>query len=233
MTSAADLFALQELDLRHDARRALIADIESRLVETEEVLAARETLVTAEAEVEALRRGQRDFEGRLADLDAKIQPLEKKLYDGSVRNPKELTDLQKEVDSLKGRRRLLDDEALALMESVEAAARALEAAQTGLRQAETTWQADQHDLRAEQARAQQESASLEAERSQRTQDMDRPELGLYESLRKTKQGRAVARTERGSCQGCRVTLPTHVVQRVRTGAALVQCPRCERILVAG
>src|SRR6266480_4124416 len=119
MTSAADLFALQEIDLRRDARRALIADIEARLVETEELIDARGSVASAEAALTDVRRQQADIETQLDDLDAKIQPLEKRLYDGSVRNPKELTDLQREVDSLKARRSKLDDEGLALLEASE------------------------------------------------------------------------------------------------------------------
>jgi predicted nucleic acid-binding Zn-ribbon protein len=233
MTSASDLYALQELDLRHDTRRALIADIDSRLTETDELVAARERVDEAGSQVESLRRQQRDIEARIEDLDAKVQPLEKKLYDGSVRNPKELTDMQKEVDSLKAQRGRLDEEALRLMEAVEAAAGALEDARKGLEATESAWETDQRDLRAERARAEQENATLEDERGRRTQGMDISALGLYEALRKTKQGRPVARVERGNCQGCRVTLPTHVVQRVRIGSELVRCPRCERILVAG
>ncbi|MPZ48377.1 MAG: hypothetical protein GEU75_03535 [Dehalococcoidia bacterium] len=231
MTSPADLFALQELDLKHDARRALIADIESRLAETEALIAARETVAEATAALDGLRRQQHDLDIKLTDLDAKIKPLEERLYGGSVRNPKELTDLQKEDEGLKARRRVLDDEALSLIETVEAATGALNAAQGGLRRTEIDWQADQERLRADQTQAQQESARLQEERSLRTQGMDRSALGLYENLRKAKQGRGVARIERTTCQGCRVSLPTHVVQRVRTGATLVQCPRCERILV--
>jgi uncharacterized protein len=233
MTSAADLFALQEIDLRHDTRRALIADIESRLVETEEVLAAREAVSDAEAALEDLKRRQRDLDGRLEDLDARIQPIEKKLYDGSVRNARELTDLQKEVDSFKARRRVLDDEGLSLLESVEAATTAFSAAQAALRQAEADWRADQATLIDDKSRAEQENARLEADRDARIQDMESSVLGLYENLRKTKQGRAVARLERGLCQGCRVGLPTQLSQRVRSGHEIIQCPRCERILVGG
>ena len=74
-------------------------------------------------------------------------------------------------------------------------------------------------------------SQLEATRNLRTKDMDASSLGLYENLRRVKQGRGVARIERGTCQGCRLSLPTHLVQRVRTGGLLVQCPSCERILV--
>jgi len=233
MTSAADLFALQEIDLKRDTRRALIADIESRLGETEELLAARERLVEATSEVERLRRQQRELEDATADLDSRIQPMETKLYGGSVRNPKELSDLQKEVESFKARRGKLDDEELALLDTLEAAHAAFNEARADLERIEAEWQQDQEDLRTAKARAERESAQLEGERGLRMQGMDAPSLGLYENLRRTKQGRGVARVERGSCQGCRLTLPTHLVQRLRSGYNLVQCPSCERILVAG
>jgi uncharacterized protein len=230
MTSAADLFALQDIDLKRDSRRALLADIAARLGETAEVLAAREEMAEAEAELGRLRSDQRELEAQLRDLDAKIGPIEKKMYDGSVRNPKELTDLQREVDSLKSRRGKLDDDGLSLIETVEAASNALQEKREALRVAEANWQAEQQELDSDRQRAEKEAAVLEAERDRWTAGMDKLSLQLYESLRIKKQGRAVARVERGACQGCRIGLPSHVVQRVRMGTLLVQCPSCERIL---
>jgi uncharacterized protein len=232
MTSAADLLALQEIDLRRDGRRALIADIESRLGETDELKAARDSASRAAAELEQLRRRQHDIDSQLQDLDAKINPVERKLYDGSVRNPKELTDMQKELDIFKGRRSKLDDTGLELIETLEAAAKSLEQAKTTLRKAEANWQLDQEDLLTEKSEAETDYKRMESERSLRVEAMDRSAVGMYENLRLTKQGRAVARVERGNCQGCRITLPTHLVQRLRTGGMLVQCPSCERILVS-
>jgi predicted nucleic acid-binding Zn-ribbon protein len=231
MTSAADLLALQDIDLKRDSRRALIADIDSRLGETDAVLSAREAVQSATAELERLRSEQRALDAQLQDLDAKIHPLEKKLYDGSIRNPKELTDLQHEVESLKARRNKLDDDGLAMLDSVEAAANASSEAETLLKQAEADWQKDQADLISDRARAERETEIFDQERGRWTAVIDAGSLGLYESLRQKRQGRAVARLERGACQGCRLTLPTHVVQRVRSGTVLVQCPSCERILV--
>jgi predicted nucleic acid-binding Zn-ribbon protein len=233
MTSAADLYALQEIDLQRDARRAIVADIEARLGETDELVEARETVEDSVAALERLRRRQREFEAQLQDLDAKIKPLETKLYDGSVRNPKELTDLQKELDGLKERRDKLDEQGLALMDSVEASTKALESAQAEVTRVEAEWQQDQESMDSTRARTESELQDLDGQRSQRTKGMDAGALGLYERLRTTKQGRAVSRVERGICQGCHVSLPTHLSQRLRVGRELVQCPRCERILVAG
>jgi predicted nucleic acid-binding Zn-ribbon protein len=231
MTSAADLLALQDIDLKRDSRRALLADIESRLGETEELIAARAAVAEAEAALEVLRRQQRDLDAQLQDLDAKIAPFETKLYGGSVRNPKELTDLQKEVDSLKARRGKLDDDGLNLLDAVENATNELAAQRAALEVAESNWRADQEAMNSDRERAQRESGVLDSERERWTTGMDKPSLQLYENLRIKRQGRAVARVERGTCQGCRIGLPTHLVQRVRTGAMLVQCPTCERILV--
>ncbi len=233
MTSAADLFGLQEIDLARDSRRALIADIDTRLGESEDLLAARELIQTTEAHLEEFRREQRGFDSELQDLDSKIKPLEEKLYGGSVRNPKELTDLQKEVDHLKERRGAFDDQGLSLIERIEEATRAVAEARTRLRELEQAWKQDVEELRETKARAERETTRLDEERKKRTDSMDRPALGLYEALRPKKNGRAVARIERGACQGCRLSLPTHIVQRARSAAAMVQCPSCERILVGG
>jgi predicted nucleic acid-binding Zn-ribbon protein len=233
MTSAADLFGLQEIDLSRDSRRALIADIESRLDEPEELVAARELLQTAEGALLEAERNQRALEAESQDLDAKIAPLEKKLYDGSIRNPKELTDLQKDIEALKQRRRQLDERGLELIDQVEQAAAALEAARRRLAEAEQAWRHEVADLLATKERAEREMARLEEERQRRTAGMDPAALALYESLRPKKAGRAVARVERGACQGCRLSLPTHIVQRAKSAANLVQCPSCERILVGG
>jgi predicted nucleic acid-binding Zn-ribbon protein len=233
MTSAADLFALQEIDLRRDARRAVIADIESRLDETEAVRAAREAVADSEDDLQGLQRLQRNLDARLADLDAKLQPLETRMYDGSVRNPKELTDMQKELEHLKEQRGKLDDEGLQLIEAVDETTTLLTQQKAALKQAEADWQQEKTELLDQKSVAEEEYATLEEQRGDHTEDMDRGMLGLYESLRTSKAGRAVAVVERGQCLGCRITLPTHLVQRLRAGGNLIQCPNCDRILVAG
>src|SRR5688572_11468461 len=233
MTSAADLFALQEIDLLLDARRAIIADIDARLGETDELVEARESVEDAAAALERLQKRQREFDAQLQDLDAKIGPLEKKLYDGSVRNPKELTDLQKELDIFKANRGKLDDQGLQLIESLDSANRALSSAKQELAEIESDWKSSQTQLSADKIKNENDYAALDGQRDNRTEGMDKSALGLYEALRTKKQGRGVARVERGTCQGCRLSIPTYLTQSVRAGVTLVQCPSCERILVAG
>jgi predicted nucleic acid-binding Zn-ribbon protein len=139
--------------------------------------------------------------------------------------------MQEDFELLKARRGKLDDEGLASIEAAEEANAALAAAREGLRRTEALWQAEQEELLADKARAEAEAARLLEEREKRAAGMEKGALGLYEKLRSLKQGRGVSRVERGACQGCRISLPTHIVQRVRAGNELVQCTSCERILV--
>ena len=55
-------------------------------------------------------------------------------------------------------------------------------------------------------------------------------LAVYERLRDDRNGYAVAKVERGMCQGCRITLPSGELQRIRNSQDMVQCSSCQRIL---
>jgi len=231
LTSAADLFGLQEIDIARENRRSLIADIDSRLGEPEELIAAREEAESARAELEAIRREQRDLETQVQDLDARIGPMDTKLYSGQIRNPKELSSLQHEIDFLKEQRGALDESGLAVLDRMEATSSRLQSAQERARLLDAEWKADVVDLQAQRARVETELGRLEDERGRRVAGMDSSALGAYEALRPKKNGRAVAKVERGTCQGCRLLLPSHIVQKTRAGTTIVNCPSCERILV--
>src|SRR3954447_25101170 len=97
----SDLWKLQEIDSALDARRASLEDAEARLGDTEELLAARERTQELREAAPRARTEQKDIELEADELRSKIAPLETKLYGGSIRNPKELKDLQADIDQLK------------------------------------------------------------------------------------------------------------------------------------
>lgn len=233
MSDVGDLYALQELDLRVDALNAAAAAAEAGLQEPEGLRAARE-------EVEARGLALHDAEHRLRELEfevesvsEKIATLEKKLYGGAIGNPKELADLQHDVESLQRRKRALEDQTLDAMAAVEEAQQALASARSALETLQAQWEADREAHRQTLERARAELAALEADRAARVAAIAPALLSLYETLRRTRGGRAVARIERATCGGCRISLPMNVQQRLRQPGALLQCPSCERILYDG
>ena len=230
MTSIADLYRLQEVDLALQSARDDLTDVQSRLGEPEELIEVRHA---AEERQEAQRVAEKDFKEREWEADEqqrKIEKPEQKLYEGKVSNPKELEDLQKDVESLKRRRIVLDDEAFAAMERLDEAERGLAEAQRHLEELTGTTGVEQDELRARQSTLEGEIASLEGQRAELAAGGDEVLLDRYDELRAGRQGQAVAKVQGGSCQGCRILLPVNLIQRARAGDEVVQCNNCERIL---
>ncbi len=231
MTSAAELYALQESDLALDRATARLAEIEAELGESEELIGARQRAEEKRQTVVGLRSRQADLEIEVDDARAKASEVEKKLYGGSVRNPKELEDLQADVTSLHGQIRKREDALLAELVELEEGEKELGEAESTCSALEARWQAAQQALEAERASIEPEVVRLQEKRGKQSSGIDRAALNLYQLLRERRGGYAVAKVELGMCQGCRITLPMSVLQKARTGLELVQCVSCERVLV--
>jgi predicted nucleic acid-binding Zn-ribbon protein len=231
MTRISDLFDLQEIDLEIDDRRNTIDDIESRLGEPEEIEAAAAEASERDTEVRELQKKLKGAEWEVDDLTNKIKPLEKKLYGGSVHIPKELASIEEDIRSLQAHKRVLEDKELEVMSQLDEAERALAAAKTEHGRLVAEWEAEQRRLRLEKETLTAEIADLEGKREAQRSRIDGAALTLYDALRAKHQGRAVAKVERGTCGGCRISLPMSLLQRARAGSdVIVQCSSCERIL---
>jgi predicted nucleic acid-binding Zn-ribbon protein len=232
MTAVAELLLLQDTDLALDKALARLSEIEIALGESDELLSAREAATEKAAAVAALRAQQKDLELTADEVRGKAAEIEKKLYGGTVKNPKELQDYDAELRNLKDLTRKRDDDVLALLMQVDEADSERQAADAVVSEIEAAWRASQEDLLAEKTSIEPEAARLKAERDSKATDVDRRLIGLYDLLRERRGGTAVARVERGMCQGCRITLPMSVLQRARgVGSPVIQCVSCERILL--
>jgi predicted nucleic acid-binding Zn-ribbon protein len=230
MSKISDLYGLQEIDLDIDGKRVALTEAEEGIGDSEEVQAASEKLEQQRGVVEEMRKQLRAAEWEVEDLTTKIEPFEKRLYGGTVRNPKELADIEEDVRGLKSRKRTLEDRALDAMSELEDAERALHAAQEELTTLTDSWRDEQARLTAEGEGLRAALAALEERRTDQRAQLDPAALALYDALRSAHQGRAVAKIERGTCGGCRISLPMNILQKARGGDTFVQCTSCERIL---
>jgi hypothetical protein len=231
MTTAAELFALQETDLAIDSAVARRTDVEAELGETEELIEARQRVGQCRERLHPLEERQKELDWEAEEVRGKTAAIENKLYGGTVSNPKELEDYQADLTSLRGQLSRREDALLEVMLEFDDAEAGLRQAETALAEVEESWKVQQTSLQETQAKLKDEIEGLEAKRARRVDGMDAAALSLYQALRERRQGTAVAVVERGLCQGCRISLPMSVVQKARAGAGLVQCVSCERILL--
>jgi len=232
MMQLAELWRLQETDIALDSRRASLDDASARLGETDELAELRQRVVELRAALRTARAAQKDIDLEADGLRAKIAPQEARLYSGAIKNPKELADLQADIDSLKRHLSAVEDRDLEALGDVESREAALRSAAGELTAMESAWTEDQAMLTARIETLSAEIAVYEREREAEAAGIDPQMLASYDRLRVAHQGRALARLERNLCTGCRISLPTNLVNRARAGTTLTQCPNCERILVA-
>jgi predicted nucleic acid-binding Zn-ribbon protein len=230
MDRAASLYQLQQLDNDAEQARSRLAEIASALGESPALRQARQM---AEKTVDVLRqRGvrQRDLELQLSTLRQKISDSERKLYDGSIRNPKVLQDRQEELASLKRRLERTEEELLEAMIEREDAEGAAEQARVSLETTEGGWAAAQENLSMERAQLEARLAEIEEVRNALLPAIPAGDLSVYQNLRRTKGDSAVALVRGGICTGCWMEVPPARLNRVRRGM-LLSCDNCERVLV--
>jgi predicted nucleic acid-binding Zn-ribbon protein len=232
MPSLSELWSLQEIDSALDTRRASLDDARARLGESEEIVELRARVEEMRTSLHNAQSAQKDVELEAEDLKAKIAPAEEKLYGGSIRNPRELSDLQADIAQLKTHLSAVEDRALEALSATESAETALREASGELDAMEAAWRDEQAELTERVDRLSAEISVYERQRKDQAAEIEGSLVKTYDHVRRAHQGRGMARLDRNLCLGCRISLPVSIVNRARAGAVLVQCPNCERILFA-
>src|SRR5690606_5207993 len=119
MSQAQVLYDLQQIDTEIRTKKQRLGEVLRLQKEPASLLAARESAQAADTELKKRQAHHKALSQEIAALAEKAKRSEERLYSGAVKNPKELTDLQHEVDALARRRAALEDEALLAMMSVD------------------------------------------------------------------------------------------------------------------
>jgi len=169
----------------------------------------------------------------VGDHSLKIDQNQKKLYSGSVTNPKELEDLQLESVSLKKYLSVLEERQLvAILE--------LDEAQNDFNKASSEVAAIKEKMESEHGKLISEKNDLEHSITEANTQKDAflssndiPDLHTYQSLLKSSGGIAVTLMVSSSCSSCGANIPSAIAQEARSPAKLAFCPTCRRILHPG
>ena len=228
MSIAQQLYQLQELDLAMAANEQSQVRIKGQLGDSQEIARLKAKLTIEQKQLEELERQQHTAEWEAEDLTVKLSATEEKLFGGKIRNPKELTNLQREDDELKTRRTEMEDRALEVMGQAEVTTSSIAALMKELNRFEADWRAEQEKLSVELEGLKAANAKITRERQQMVAGIVSETIGVYEQIRSQK-GTAVARVEQGTCRGCQIALTTTELQQAR-GSGLVRCGSCGRII---
>lgn len=193
----------------------------------------RDEIAALEATEGDLKRELGKAEADVEQVRARITRDRTRLDAGQVSSPKELENLQSEVESLLRRQSDLEDVELEVMERRETTQARLSEATGDRAKVEA-------DIQSVTARRDEILADL-AEQSGKAADQraavaaEEPAdlIDLYEKLRVQHGGVGAAALRRGQCQGCHLTLNTVDLNAIRAAAPdeVLRCEECRRILV--
>ena len=232
--SLSRLLELQEEDsdiTRLEDRKAALPEA-ARLAEMNEQLEELGAdIATATKNKDGFASDQSKAEGEMEILDQKIAKEEARMYGGGVSNPKELSALQAEIEMLKRKRAVLEDQVLEAMvqkDDYATTAERLTAERDSLQTEANSLSATVNEI------ASDIDAQLLKHRTKRSEvaaTLAGELLDLYEKLREQKHGVGAAALEGGTCQGCHTQLPAREVERLKAERGLQRCDNCRRILV--
>ncbi len=231
MSASLGLFRLQQVDRKIDRVHSQLDTIRQTLENDIELRDALQKAESAQAERFHANSELKNIEAEANAQKIKIAQAESSLYGGSVKNPKELQDLQKDIVSLKKHLVALEEREMESMLLLEKTENALQSAKTELELLQARRRNEHKKLFEDQSAFSIELERLTEERSAALAPIQIDLLETYETLRKDKRGAAIAEISDGACASCGADIGASLHQNARS-TKLAYCPSCGRILYA-
>jgi predicted nucleic acid-binding Zn-ribbon protein len=233
LKSLADLLDLQHVDIAIDRlidqRQNLPALDEYRQADAElrELTAERDAAATTLKET---NRALDKTNGELELTKDKADSEEMRLYAGGL-SARDADYLRQEVEMLRKKVAAMEDEALDLMESLEAAEAESARLDAGVSGAQSAKDALEATIKAEWARIDAEVAVQEGRKAEIVPLVDEDILELYAELRSTREGQqVVGELSDGVCGACHLKLSAAEENEARREDP-PRCIHCRAILV--
>ena len=230
MAVGRQIYELHQLDASILDTDAALVLVNRKLMDDSELRKAEAVLSLAQKKLAGVERRQREAEALISDIQARLGPLETKTYDGSVGNPRELQSMEREVENLKKRLSDAEDNFLSILDEHDAVSKVVTEKEAQFSATGKKRKTELKDLSSEKDKLEFDLLELSEKRDDRASALDTDPKNLYENLRQSLGGLALATIGRGMCNICRISLPMNVVQKAKAGRELSQCPTCSRIL---
>jgi uncharacterized protein len=233
MSRISNLYRLQDIDLKIKSCRTRLQEIESLLSNNETLNRLRSIAGESEEILDHAQKNMHRVEQDVTMLRQKIAAAEHKLYSGTVKNPKELEDIQHETIALKRHLSTLEDNQLEAMIEMEEAEKQHIHDSEEVEKEEIRLAASGSTLLKEKQQLENGLEKLAAERSAALVVADPVDVENYESLQGRLGSNVISRIKDGSCGICGMVVAGSTLQSVRTGSEILRCSQCSRILYAG
>ncbi len=223
------LLALQEADRRGEDLAVRVEELKAERARLKaKWTQERDAVEGLRGDLEALRRDSRAKNLSVDELDMKIRAYRTQLEKGII-SFKEMESLRVKIAQEHDHMSALEDEALRLMDEIEAGADRLDQATEALGRRDAKLTGDCEAIDARIGEVKKEIEACMEERAQVAAKILPHLLSRYDHLH-AQYANPVVEVEGGSCGGCNLSVSGTTIDRIRTDLEIVACENCSRIL---
>lgn len=229
-----DLRALHKL---HQIDEALV-EIKKRAAAMDPGRAIQAAIQQAEAArntvaepLHALQVEQKELELRNDSIREKLKRIDGELYGGKVVNPREVENLNREIETLKAQISRNEDRLFELLELIPPLEAKLPPYDEAIQRGKKKLAEHQKGLLEIKTQLETEFKTRSAQRPGATEGIPLMMLNRYEEIRKKAGGIGMADVKGRSCGMCGTLLPEKSIEFAKEGR-IVTCESCHRILYA-
>ena len=230
MINLRSLYQLQKLDLEMDGQKSSLTSIEESINDKSKFDQLRDRLEKNLEKQKEYKVKQHGVDGLVRELQGKSSDLERRLYDGSITNVKEMESVTSEFEYAKQQLNGAEEELLYLMLHLENSDKDVKQIQDALTNYELGKSESDLALIKELNSIKNLLDLNIKERESFAKSISAPLLAQYERIRKVKNGQGIAEVNGGRCMACLLTLPTKQMQHLRSTDEIITCSSCGRIL---
>ncbi len=231
MSEVLALYRIQQLELDIIDQTKRIKAIDLQLEDNAGLHEAEAAFETAKAAFDEAVKRANEMSLEIAALIDKKQTSETRLYSGEVTNPKEMQDLQMEIESLARRNDVLDDELLRIISDRDACQATLGECEDALNEIGEERKEENKNLLKEKKSL---TAAVKKQLSQRkaaVKDLPVELFKTYNVLRRKRANRPVSVLKDDACTICGIEQNSTVITAINRSTDLVNCQSCGRILI--
>ena len=223
------LFDLQKRDRQLHVLERKLDLIPKRLLELADDMKRLESMLASEQKkCEDTRAFQHTHEVALAEEEEMLKNSRSKM--GHVKNPRELSAIQREIDSTRRMATARNDEIAKIKAALEETESKLGAMRASFDSVKTQADAESARLTKAQTKLEAKLAKLETGRTSLKAEIEVATLRTYERIRKRINGAAFVATSEGRCTACKMHVPHQTGVSLRKGDEIHNCENCGRLL---
>jgi len=171
----------------------------------------------------------KELELELTSIEEKIKKDEERLYK-TISTQKELDSLNQELEYLSKERTAIEDKTLDIMEALDPLRNELPKILEEINEVKTSLNDTLEKANEMEKELSDVLGEKESIRKEKIKGIDQQILVRYETLRKAKRGRGLAKVVDGRCSECGVDLSLSLIEESKSTEKLLTCEHCGRII---